>query len=88
MSVVYADDPSGVVQESVVNTAEHHEIVDLGFAVVLPFAYVVDFAPASGVSPHWLTAWSATRPRATLVRMSSAVAVQMKGLGSALCAAR
>ena len=42
----------------------------------------------SGVSRHWLTAWSATRPRATLARMSSAVAVHTNGLGSLLCAAR
>ena len=43
---------------------------------------------SSGVSRHWLTAWSATRPRATLARMSSAVAVHTNGLGSVLCAAR
>ena len=43
---------------------------------------------ASGVSRHWLTAWSATRPRAALVRMSSAVAVQTKGLGLSLWAVR
>ena len=43
---------------------------------------------ASGVSRHWLTAWSATRPRATLARMSSAVAVHTNGLGLLLCAAR
>ena len=43
---------------------------------------------ASGLSRHWLTAWSATRPRATLARMSSAVAVHTNGLGSLLCAAR
>jgi hypothetical protein len=42
----------------------------------------------SGVSRHWLTAWSATRPRATLARMSWAVAVHTNGLGSLLCAAR
>ena len=42
----------------------------------------------SGVSRHWLTAWSAMRPRATLARMSLAVAVHMNGLGSLLCAAR
>ena len=46
------------------------------------------WAQASGVSRHWLTAWSATRPRATLARMSSAVAVHTNGLGSLLCAAR
>ena len=43
---------------------------------------------SSGVSRHWLTAWSATRPRATLARMSWAVAVHTNGLGSLLCAAR
>ncbi|MGO8963429.1 ATP-binding protein [Mycobacterium sp.] len=42
----------------------------------------------SGVSRYWLTAWSAMRPRATLARMSSAVAVHTNGLGSLLCAAR
>ncbi len=36
----------------------------------------------SGVSRHWLTCLSATRSRATLARMSSAVAVQMNGFGS------
>ena len=49
---------------------------------------MLDWEQTSGVSRHWLTAWSATRPRATLARMSSAVAVQTKGLGSSLCAAR
>ena len=42
----------------------------------------------TGMSRHWLTAWSATRPRATLARMSWAVAVHTNGLGSLLCAAR
>ena len=51
-------------------------------------AVVLSHVEASGLSRHWLTAWSATRPRATLARMSSAVAVHTKGLGSLLCAAR
>ena len=37
-------------------------------------------AGTSGVSRHWLTAWSATRPRATLARMSWAVAVHTNRL--------
>ena len=42
----------------------------------------------SGVYQFCLTASSETRPRRTLVRMSSAVAVQTKGLGSLLWASR
>jgi len=55
----------------------------------LPAFHLDNYMDASsGVSRHWLTAWSATRPRATLARMSSAVAVHTNGLGSLLCAAR
>jgi len=39
---------------------------------------------ASAVSQFWLAAWSATRPRCTLARMSSAFAVQTNGFGWSL----
>ncbi len=40
----------------------------------------------NGGFPHWLTGWSATRPRATSARMSSAIAVETNGLGSSWAA--
>lgn len=42
----------------------------------------------SDLSQFCLTASRATRPRRTLARISSAVAVQTKGFGSLLCASR
>ncbi len=44
---------------------------------------------ASVASHFWFSVWArATRPRCTFSRISAAVAVHSKGLGSALCAAR
>ena len=53
-----------------------------------PRGHIAAFDTASGPSQFWLTFARATRPRATLARMSSAVAVQTKGLGSVLWAVR
>lgn len=43
--VVDADLPFGVVEQAVVDAAEHGAVVELGFAVVLPLQDMVDFAP-------------------------------------------
>jgi hypothetical protein len=46
---------------------------------------LTDFAGPSVVSLYWFsTCWGATRPRATLARICSAVAVQTNGCGLSL----
>ena len=61
-------------------------LLDLLFAFVenVIGASVFVAGRTSAVSQFWLAAWSATRPRCTLARMSSAFAVQMNGFGWSL----
>jgi hypothetical protein len=44
-SVADADDPSGVVDQSMVDSAEHDEVVESGGSAVFPFEDVVDLRP-------------------------------------------